>query len=559
MAKSNELRDHKEERLMGLLGYCQNLFIKDLCNSCRNIQVGMCNKSKRQYLGSSQLSFKRQVSLGLMALPLLDRIRIFNYSRVKCTLSSADTFGEKEISMTLSENGAEYPLSPPVGGRGKEETDETSIFSSSNLSTENQGNGHIAVEQLTMESSDKEEEEEAPLQKFLTSSPSLNFILRLTSQEQQIYRDMQLVTDAESIRQRGKEFVAKGQTHLAIYLFRLAIVKEPSFGKAWQDLSKVVLRKFGIFKAKEILLEAVKVNPNNQFLWKSLGLFEQRTGNIEGARNAFRMGIEKDPSHLPLYSAWARMEFYLNNYEEARKIFQFGVEKDPSNSRFYLTWAQIELRAKNYQEAARLVSLVEPLEPTNVYLWQTYAQIENAQGHLEQAYHYYLKALELDPNNVVVLECLAKLEAKKGNIDEARNIFKRAVELDEKDARIFACWASVELELNNIDKAVELLQQALKINNLDSYLWLQYAIIEHRRGNVPRARALFKRGADINPFDWFLWEEWSHMEAKEGNQKEAEQLAKKSVKARLRSMGNNLSRYEREPTYGNSFQASYVS
>ncbi|EME27454.1 psbB mRNA maturation factor Mbb1 [Galdieria sulphuraria] len=547
--------DHKEGRVMALLGYCQNLFIKELHNNCRNSQVDICSISRRQYLGNSTISYKK---------PLFYRKMVLHYSTVKCTLSSMDTSGAKEISTTISENGAVYPPSPAKGeGRGDAalENDETNSSNKSNtVSSGNQENGHLTVSQVTKDSLEKKkDDEEAPLQKFLASSPALNFVLRLTAQEQQIYRDMQLVTDAESIRQRGKEFVAKGQTHLAIYLFRLAIVKEPSFGKAWQDLSKVVLRKFGIFKAKEILLEAVKVNPNNQFLWKSLGLFEQRTGNIEGARNAFRTGIEKDPLHLPLYSAWARMEFYLNNYEESRKIFQSGVEKDPSNSRFYLTWAQIELRAKNYPEAARLVSLVEPLEPTNVYLWQTYAQIENAQGHLEQAYNYYLKALDLDPNNVVVLECLAKLEAKKGNVEESRSIFRKAIQLDEKDARIYACWASVELDWNNTDKAVELLQQALKINNLDSYLWLQYAVIEHRRGNVPRARALFKRGADINPFDWFLWEEWSHMEAKEGNQKEAEHLSKKSVKARLRSIGNNLSRYERESTYGNSFQASYVS
>ncbi|KAK4523360.1 hypothetical protein GAYE_PCTG52G1254 [Galdieria yellowstonensis] len=530
-----------------MLGYCQNIFTG--FPKCRNVHVVKGSLSKKIYVGNSQILWKRQATLGCFIQP-------FYYGNTKyftVALSTTDICGANNVVTGMNDNGASSLTTTGEEEELHKNTMKDALDSNWNESTANNTMNHTVVTRQVAENMVQQEEE--PLQKFLASSPALNFVLRLTPQEQEIYRNMQLVTDPEVIRQRGKALVPNGQTHLAIYLFRLAIVKEPSFGKAWQDLCKVVLRKFGIFKAKEILLEAVKVNPNNQFLWKSLGMFEQRTGNVEGARKAFQTGIEKDPLHLPLYSAWARMEFYLNNYEEARKIFQRGVERDPNNSRFYLTWAQIELRAKNYEEAARLVSLVEPLEPTNVYLWQTYAQIESAQGHLEQAYHYYLKALELDPNNVVVMECLAKLEAKKGNVDEARSIFRKAIELDEKDARIYACWANVELELNNMDRAVELLQQALKINNLDSYLWLQYAVVEHRRGNVPRARALFKRGADINPFDWFLWEEWSHMEAKEGNQKEAEQLAKKSVKAKLRSMGNNLSRYDRE----HSFQPSYVS
>eukprot|EP00871_Galdieria_phlegrea_P002478 jgi/Galph1/3230/GphlegSOOS_G1919.1 len=386
-------------------------------------------------------------------------------------------------------------------------------------------------------------EEMAPLQKQVASSPALNFTLKLTPEEKQVYRDMQLATCAEDVRQSGKVYAAKGQIHLAILLFRLAVVKDPLLGKGWQDLSKVVLKKFGIIKAREILIEAVHMNPDNHFLCQSLGLIEQRIGNIEGARNAFKTGLEKDPTHLPLYSAWARMEFYQNRYEEARSIFQKGLSVDPQNARFYLAWAQIELRAKNYEEAIRLVCLAEPLDPKNVYLWQTFAQIATAQKRVEEARRYYTKALELEPNNVVVLESLAKLEAREGNVEEARQILSKAIQLEEKDTRIYACWAAIESEIDNVDFAVELLQKALRINSSDSYLWLQYAQIERKRRNIPRARALFKRGADTNPLDWVLWEEWSHMEASEGNKQEADHLAKRSFKAKSRSSGSPSARH----------------
>ena len=89
-------------------------------------------------------------------------------------------------------------------------------------------------------------------------------------------------------------------------------------------------------KAKAILEDLLRLDPNDAETWLALAGVEDRLGLNEKALVSARRGLEIDPDLPGGYSTLANALFELGRIEEAERAARSALEKDPDDARLHL-------------------------------------------------------------------------------------------------------------------------------------------------------------------------------------------------------------------------------
>ncbi len=184
-------------------------------------------------------------------------------------------------------------------------------------------------------------------------------------------------------------------------------------------------------KEYEIALQnAVKLNPKDTNVLKSLGILYLQKRDLIAAENAFKSIIEISSTDYDAH-------FYLANTLEEQKNRDGAVKE-----------LKIVLELKpDYHQALN-------------YLGYLYVE-ENK--HLEEAEKLIKKALEIEPDNGAYIDSLGWLYYKKGNNKEAIKELEKAVGLME-DPVIFDHLGDVYFRIQNFDGARGNWEKSLKLD-----------------------------------------------------------------------------------------------
>lgn len=258
----------------------------------------------------------------------------------------------------------------------------------------------------------------------------------------------ELLEISERLRQRGRSLQVAGDYKGALERFRRSVELCEQNGRAWQDLAKAEERVYGSAECGVcVLVRALRVIPNNAYLWQSLGILECKLGRHAIARRLFEAGLKKDINHTSIYGAWAAMESDLGDKQRARTLFEKAMQTGGAGARVYHTWGVMELKLGNVGRAQELFNAGLTRDPRNAYIWHSLGNMARDEGNYDRARKCYQKALQRNAYNVVVLDEWARLEADAGNTHVARTIFRRGVANGRDDARILHSWSLFEFQV----------------------------------------------------------------------------------------------------------------
>ena len=192
------------------------------------------------------------------------------------------------------------------------------------------------------------------------------------------------------------------------------------------SIGKSYFEKEEYKEAIKVLLELVKLNPNNEEGLGILGASYFHNGQCEEAIKILLELLELNPNN---YDVWASLgASYCENgqYEEAIKSLLKAIELNPNDDNNYYWLGRSHYYNEKYKEAIQSFLKAIELNPKEFeyYDWLSASYSEN--GEYDKAIEYLLKAIELNPDEPDNYWELGWLYEKNNQKEEAFKSFMKS-------------------------------------------------------------------------------------------------------------------------------------
>jgi tetratricopeptide (TPR) repeat protein len=229
----------------------------------------------------------------------------------------------------------------------------------------------------------------------------------------------------------GEVLLSSGKLKEALEKFNAAALADPRRGTNWNRIGYIQLQYGQIDAAKDALMKAISLNPNDFAALEWLGEVDEKKGDVDHAIENFRLAAE---ATLPKEKArlWMRGERLLRAHDrnaEAAVYLQRARSEGIRDAALYSDLGDLLVRqgdlagaAKTYEDAAKL----NPKDPT---LWELVGEIDarlDKPADAEAAYHESLRVKD----RAVVHVALARLALAR----KYRDVAARELDLALKAA-----------------------------------------------------------------------------------------------------------------------------
>lgn len=218
------------------------------------------------------------------------------------------------------------------------------------------------------------------------------------------------VNKIEIHNERGIELATRGWTEEALKEFQKAILLDPDYAPAYDNIANLYAEKGDYLKALEIYIRAIKLDPDNPVLRYNFGCFVSDYA-MEIASTEYKLAIEQDfdfpEAHLNLGISLASQ----GKISEAIKEFKTANQQNPDDPQSPYELALILMETGKYPEAVTQLRKAIKKDPEYQAAWLNLSSCYFKQGFYAEAQAALLKAIKLDPKDSVAQDRLASLRS----------------------------------------------------------------------------------------------------------------------------------------------------
>jgi tetratricopeptide (TPR) repeat protein len=235
----------------------------------------------------------------------------------------------------------------------------------------------------------------------------------------------------------GEAYQRIGDVHSTIEHFNQAIAHEPQLPLPWLELAAYHLNKGEITKAKERLLSAIQVIPENSEIHISLGQIYLKEKDKENALQEFKLAEEiarknNNPKQLQETILQLGEALYqLGLFDEACQSLHNAHETFPTNPEISHIYGKALLASGNVEPSISVLSQALQTQDADSAIYLDYGMAHLALGRFpDEALKAIQTALQTDPENPKGLALLAEATAQSGHHKQAIIFYQNAIETE---------------------------------------------------------------------------------------------------------------------------------
>ena len=237
-----------------------------------------------------------------------------------------------------------------------------------------------------------------------------------------------------------------------------------------------------IKKARLLLQNARKTNPNHPPGWIAAARLEETAGKLATARKIIMKGCETCPKSEDIWLEAARL--HSNNKETAKIIFAKAVKQIPTSVKIWQNAANLEedpiMKKKILRRGLEYV-------PNSVPLWKSAIELEDP----KDAILMLSRAVECIPHSVEMWLALAHLES----YENARIILNKARKAVPTEPSIWINASKLEEANNNSARCFDIIKLAISSLtsegvSIDREKWLSEAELAEKSGSPATCKAI---------------------------------------------------------------------
>lgn len=205
-------------------------------------------------------------------------------------------------------------------------------------------------------------------------------------------------------------------------------------------LSNLFAIKRNFNKAKELLLRANEIKPNNLSVLNNLGTAFKELGNFKEAILFYEKVIKFNPNHTNALFNLGVAFYQLRDLTKAKEFFIKATEVQPNYALAFINLANIYVELKEYENS-----------------------VSN-----------YQKSIEINPKIVAAHNNLGLVFRILNDYDNAISCYRKAIEINSKHGGAHHNLAIALKELGNFEESIKSHEEAIKCepDNLINYFYL---------------------------------------------------------------------------------------
>ena len=255
-------------------------------------------------------------------------------------------------------------------------------------------------------------------------------------------------------------------------------------------------------KAKEFLIKAIEVEPDNPEIPYKLGyyIYALKEKDWEKMNQSFDKALAIDPNKKILgqektvkeFVTMARTDFWGEIYNKGVREFDEYVaapmdEKDAAMKKAITTF---EVSARIKPDEARSYTIL--------------SRCNHLAGNTDKSEDYILKAVALSPDDANVNLTAGQIFMQKQDFEAALPYVKKAVELEPSNTQSIRNLAQIYYDLGQLEESIQTYEVAINKEmdrEVKADLYFNLGILYNKVGNLEEAEYNFTNALDENPDD----------------------------------------------------------
>jgi len=255
-------------------------------------------------------------------------------------------------------------------------------------------------------------------------------------------------------------------------------------------------------KAKEFLIKAIEVEPDNPEIPYKLGyyIYASKEKDWEKMNQSFDKALAIDPNKIILgqektvkeFVTMAQTEFWVDVYNRGGEEYNEYIaapmdEKD----------AALKKAIATYEVSAR----IKPDEAQSYIMLST---CNHNAGNTDKSENYILKAVKLSPNDTKANLTAGRIFMQKQEFETALPYIQKAVELEPSNTKSIRNLAQIYYDIGQLEKSIQTYEVAIDKETdreVKADLYFNLGILYTKADNLEEAEYNFINALDENPDD----------------------------------------------------------
>jgi tetratricopeptide (TPR) repeat protein len=360
----------------------------------------------------------------------------------------------------------------------------------------------------------------------------------------------------------GTAYFLKGEQQKAIPPLNKAIALQPDHSGPITKLGIINMELDRLDEAEELLLQAIKVNPDDRFAHQRLGMLYEYQKKDQQAIRHFHLGLTGTPDtylgiavnlgrllnragnyaatvsilkpRMPLRSTQADAQLILataylatDQYTDARKRFQRVLQLNKHIPESLLGLAKAQRGEGDLRGAQRAVKKLVELQPNSAEAKLEEGEISLRLGQQAYADAAFDRAVLLGASRINVNQRIARFHLERKEFSQARDIYLAMVDEGSADEITYGQLSELLMGQGDVDKGDQILRKGLEQFPNSAYLHLRLGSYLASIGQYEAALPQLKKATEIVPNDATTWKTYAFALARLGRNDDAASAAKK--------------------------------
>lgn len=276
---------------------------------------------------------------------------------------------------------------------------------------------------------------------------------------------------------RGRGYIGKrinDNIPTGMALLRQAVSLDPEFAEAWAALAEAEVASSGYIvvdpaeaheRAREYAETAINLNPTLALPYAALGLIEKAEGKPLEAREALMQAYEMEPNNVLVLRWLGTINQALGYFDKSLALFERASELDPMSRTDAWNNAAVRFSLGDLDEAERLFEKTGRLQ--NEIVGFLVGDIRFVRGDVSGAVDHALRFYDEQVARFGVDDIFSRSEAEvyaRGLYSGVESDRRAAVQLDQRlstESSDYWYWRVYEhIKLGNIERAFEILEES---------------------------------------------------------------------------------------------------
>lgn len=262
----------------------------------------------------------------------------------------------------------------------------------------------------------------------------------------------------------AKSYEQENQIANAVAEYEAALRSKPGWKDAISDYSKLLLSLNKTKEAKELVTQALSVDPQNVSMHSTMGKIYLLQSDYENSTGEYKKALAIDPNYK---SALIGISEALEDNGNAVQAIEYieKVEKaNPDDSKILKRSASVNLSANRVSTASVKIKTLLNKNKDDVEALDLAGQFFIVKNEDAKASNFYKKIQELNPQYVKHWLKASSRYRQIGKLDKAESAIKRYIQKNPEDSKAITNLALISESLGKTSEALANFKKALHLD-----------------------------------------------------------------------------------------------